>query len=130
MAWSKKNPAKVAKAQKKYFASEKGKAALKRRSKQKREYAKVYLKTPSGRASLRITAAKKRATIKQATPKWADLKEIHALYTKAALLGLVVDHIVPLRGKLVRGLHTIDNLQLLSSKENSQKSNVVWPDMP
>jgi len=34
-----------------------------------------------------------------------------------------VDHIVPLRGHLVSGLHTISNLQYITKSENRRKGN-------
>ena len=73
--------------------------------------------------------AKRRATKKQATPPWYDTehKDIQSLYKKAKEVGSHVDHIIPLVNKLVCGLHTIANLQLLSPTENMSKSNKFDP---
>ena len=34
-----------------------------------------------------------------------------------------VDHIIPLQGKIVSGLHVVDNLQVIPGSENSRKGN-------
>ena len=34
-----------------------------------------------------------------------------------------VDHIIPLQGKLVSGLHTVENLQVIPAKINMRKGN-------
>ena len=58
----------------------------------------------------------------QRTPKWADLDKIKEVYLNCPK-GLEVDHIIPLQGKEVSGLHVACNLQYLTRSENSSKSN-------
>lgn len=69
---------------------------------------------------------------KERVPPWlteAQKQEINDIYRKAReierLTGVKhhVDHIVPLQGALVSGLHVPWNLQILSATENSRKSN-------
>jgi len=72
----------------------------------------------------------------RATPPWADRAAIRAIYKKAKRLSKstgeqhVVDHIVPLDGKLVCGLHVSWNLRVIPWLENARKSWHTWPDMP
>jgi hypothetical protein len=68
-------------------------------------------------------AAKARATSMGAMPAWADPKAIEAVYVEAARLGLEVDHVIPLKGKQVCGLHIEGNLVLLTKLENLKKGN-------
>ncbi len=63
-------------------------------------------------------------------PKWYEAGVVRSLYKEANRYGMHVDHIVPLRGPGVCGLHCMANLQLLTPEQNRQKSNNVWPDMP
>jgi len=70
---------------------------------------------------------KYRATKLKRTPTWANHFEIKMFYDVAKVLsrgGVLfhVDHIVPLRGKEVSGLHVQDNLQVLPWHENLKKS--------
>jgi hypothetical protein len=60
------------------------------------------------------------------TPSWANIKAITAFY-KARPEGYHVDHIIPLNGALVSGLHVENNLQYLSANENLSKSNKYAP---
>lgn len=78
------------------------------------------------------SAAKHRASKLQRTPAWLtdfDKLKIKCLYSVAAMLTREnnepwhVDHIVPLQGKLVSGLHMPSNMQLLRGKENISKHN-------
>jgi hypothetical protein len=65
----------------------------------------------------------------QRTPPWADLKAIRKIYeeshrvTKATGLEHHVDHIIPMRGKLVSGLHIAENLRVLPGPENLAKGS-------
>lgn len=67
--------------------------------------------------------AKRRALTKKATPAWANMEKIVAIYSIARETGKVVDHIVPLKGKTVCGLHVENNLQLLTRIQNARKYN-------
>ena len=58
----------------------------------------------------------------QRIPPWADLEGIKEFYLNRPQ-GHHVDHIIPLRGKNVSGLHTLGNLQYLPGEENLSKSN-------
>jgi len=81
----------------------------------------------------RNAAGAKRRTAKlNRIPNWSskeDELKIKDLYIKAKELekqhGIKyhVDHIIPLQGKLVSGLHIADNLQAISAAENLSKSN-------
>ena len=73
---------------------------------------------------------------KSATPKWADLWLVAGFYKTAARLtsetGVKhqVDHIVPIRSKLVCGLHCENNLRVIPASDNNKKNNRIWPNHP
>jgi 5-methylcytosine-specific restriction endonuclease McrA len=64
-----------------------------------------------------------------AQPKWADQNKLKEIYKRARLLGLEVDHIIPLKHPLVCGLHVPNNLQLLTRTQNARKSNKFDDDI-
>lgn len=85
-----------------------------------REYKKQWRLRNKGRGN--ASQAKRKAARLQQTPKWADLKAIRDFYNNCPD-GYHVDHIIPLQGKNVRGLHVLENLQYLPAVENKRKSN-------
>lgn len=66
---------------------------------------------------------------KLATPSWADRSAIASMYRKARSItkqtGIrhEVDHVIPLRGKSVSGLHVHSNMQVIPATENRRKLN-------
>lgn len=85
--------------------------------------------TKSERAEIQ---GRRNATKVNATPKWLthdDLSQIASIYSEAAKktastgVPHEVDHIVPLRSKVVCGLHAPWNLQILTASKNRSKSN-------
>lgn len=66
--------------------------------------------------------AQKRAKKFKATPPWADLEKVRAIY-RARPAGQHVDHIVPLNSPIVCGLHWEGNLQYLPARDNMSKKN-------
>lgn len=85
----------------------------------------------SNNAGAKLAAnAKRRANKLKATPLWADLEKVKQLYKIAAKWNELwpedpvhVDHVIPLKGKNVSGLHTELNLQILRATDNIKKSN-------
>lgn len=90
----------------------------------------VYKKKNSNKVN--ALNAKRRAAKLKRTPPWlkeTHYKEMEALYSLAKELGalydtkLEVDHIIPLQGENVSGLHVPWNLQVLTASENARKGN-------
>ena len=83
----------------------------------------------------RARDARRRAEQLKATPQWADLAKIRALYLDAARLSEQtgerheVDHIVPLKGRYVCGLHVENNLRVILGTENRKKFNRLVEDI-
>ena len=109
---------------------EKLKAYEKSRKDEKSTYNSKYRKENAGKINARN--AKRNAAKLEATPKWLiteQFQKIEQVYIEAARLtketGIPheVDHILPLQGKQVRGLHVPWNLQILTAFENISKSN-------
>jgi hypothetical protein len=80
----------------------------------------------------RYWGARRRAALSARRPRWLSdehEQQIQALYAEAQRLSQVtgeiyhVDHIIPLRGKAVSGLHVPGNMQVLLGAENLRKNN-------
>lgn len=95
-------------------------------------HANEYQMTEDSKAVLAANTRFRQAAKRNRTPKWLTKEEraqMAEMYKQARRLtketGVrhVVDHIIPLRGELVSGLHCLSNLQILTETENRQKSN-------
>jgi hypothetical protein len=81
------------------------------------------------RAKKREGNARRRCLKLNATPPWADLEAIRSIYAQCVEISRQtgipheVDHIVPLKGKLVCGLHVPCNLQVIPQRLNRAKGN-------
>lgn len=73
-----------------------------------------------------ITQANRQANYRAAklkrTPAWANLDKIKEFYDNCPR-GYHVDHIIPLQGEYVSGLHIETNLQYLPAIDNIKKGN-------
>lgn len=110
---------------KRHVAAHPGAAAL---------YGRKWQKENAGHVN--SYSAKRKALKLRATPAWANGFFIEEAYDlaqrRSKLTGIIwhVDHIVPLKSKLVCGLHTEHNLQVIPGVANIKKKNSYWPDMP
>lgn len=114
---------------------ERAKSYKKTRAHQYAQYVKKFLEIhPIPKYQLAARNIKRLADKNHRTPKWLTREhknEINYWYKLARDLAWLnqdcsifhVDHIVPLRGKYVSGLHVPWNLQLLHFSENLKKGN-------
>lgn len=102
------------------------------------EASRVYweMRAAVGRHNFLVGEASKQAAWRRnkrkmlATPRWADVEAIDAIYEKCGAMNLDagkvafhVDHIVPLQGKMVCGLHVATNLRIIPKRDNISKGN-------
>jgi len=130
------NKQKKRKACRKYYAENKQKireASRKWRAENKEKMYEAQRQWSKANPSkINEYSANRRATRLNATPAWLTDKqqaEMAAIYKEATAMekqtGILhhVDHIVPLKGKNVSGLHVPWNLQILTATENISKGN-------
>lgn len=98
----------------------------------RRDYLNSWCRKNRGKMTAKAT--KRKAAILQRLPKWLakeHLDKIKEIYIEARAISCLsgipqdVDHIFPLLGKTVSGLHTPENLQILPMHLNRVKSNKV-----
>ncbi len=77
-------------------------------------------RNPAYRNALNVwKTLKKRKRI----PKWVSFDDLLPIYVRCTAMSpdFVVDHVIPLCGKTVSGLHVPENLQIITKKENETK---------
>ena len=117
--YNKENPEVVSKAQARYNKTDAGKKKTAEWKDNNRDLIRMYWQ-------------KRYAAKKNAYPSWMGederffLKEIYELCelrNRVTGVKWEVDHVVPLQGKAVCGLHVPWNLQVITAKENRAKGN-------
>ena len=107
---------------------------------QNSEHVKSYRKTyyEQNYEHCLIAGKKHWQSVKRASVKWADRKAISNFYkeakrlTKETGIQFHVDHIIPLNGLNVSGLHVEYNLQIITALDNNKKfrsfsEDICWP---
>lgn len=95
-------------------------------------YKKLY-QLNSG-ATIAAANEARAGLVRMATPPWANMKEMNAIYRQAKTLSSStgvkhnVDHVIPLKHKDVCGLHCTANLQVLTELANKRKNNKFTSD--
>ena len=151
--WNKENPAQVAKQRREWVTRNPEKAKQSKSESQKRNREAANLRNRryavANREGLReknaqwaadnpgkvlAKAARRRCAKLQRTPPWADFMKIERAYDlcaeyRAKGIDAEVDHIIPLQGEFVSGLHVQGNLQIIDIKHNRSKSNFFRSDI-
>ena len=105
------------------------KAYRKSNPERRKAICKKYYEANSAKYIERATFRKKLLN-KLQRPSWYNSKLVNKIYNECHKLNKIagfikyhVDHIVPLQGKNVSGLHVQDNLEIILASANLSKSN-------
>ena len=133
MAWRKANPEKVKENKKRSNAANPESQKIRSRrwyeANKQKSFDAHYKWAKQNSDKLSASAARYRSKKLNATVAWADHDAISAFYREARNLTEMtgepyhVDHIIPLQGENVSGLHVETNLQILHGSENQRKGN-------
>lgn len=93
----------------------------------RREMRRHHQSDPGRRRRQRARKTLREQRIARATPKWADRRALVS-FMASKPEGFHLDHILPLRGEFVSGLHVLENLQFIPAGANIAKSNRVDPE--
>jgi type III secretory pathway component EscR len=124
--------AKAYKAQNKELIAERTKVYLQQNSEKRKATMQSYRQKNKNVEAENVR--RRQAKLLQRTPEWLTVDDIWMMreaYSLAQLrtkmFGFVwhVDHVLPLRGKTVSGLHVPQNLQVISWADNLSKANRV-----
>jgi hypothetical protein len=134
-AWKARNPEKVLASQRAraIVNAEKNRAARKawqeRNPAEALESSRRYRERNRAKIRARLTVSKQGRERRRV--QWANQDAIRAIYEHAEFMTRttgrphVVDHIIPLQGRTVSGLHVASNLRVVEHHENARKHN-AW----
>lgn len=80
-------------------------------------------------AKANYATGNRRAALLLRTPAWVNLADVYGVYVECARRSQEtgirhhVDHIIPLLGRTVSGLHVASNLRVVTARENVRKGN-------
>lgn len=114
-----------------WYYAHKDQAREIRRKWEKSERGRASIKAKTKRRASELAAACRDRQIKKvnATPKWRNKFFIREAYDLARRRTIAtgfkwhVDHIIPIKNKIVCGLHVENNLQVIPASVNARKSN-------